>query len=217
MKKQIILYIIKTTVEIEAIFLMADLFASSVVKDYSVFWKSFLIWQIPIICIIILSTLSFHVSYSNEIDDLRLQEKINEIKKEIKSNKEFMVCWNEFEKRNGTDMKKYIRTEKGVYEVSEKATYCGKNFYYTTAEVTLEDIDIVKEADTIEELCDGFYIDEGNEFSFYKEQCYEDFEESKKIFFEDFDQTSTLYGFIKTSKGLIYVAKMNENGVLELI
>ena len=39
---------------------------------------------------------------------------------------------------------KYIRTEKRVYEVSQKAIYCGKNFFYTTAEVTLEDVDIIK-------------------------------------------------------------------------
>lgn len=74
-----------------------------------------------------------------------------------------------------------------------------------------------KQADTIKELCDGFYIDEGNEFSFYEENAYEDFEEAKKDFFTNFDNTSTLYAFIKTTKGLIYVAKMNEKGVLELI
>lgn len=116
----------------------------------------------------------------------------------------------------------YIRTKDGVYEVSHLNAYAthkrkGETLLegYKTAYIKNENI--VAQSENLEELCDGFYIDEGNEFSFYKENAYEDFEEAKEVFKKEFDDTSTLYGFIKTRKGLIYVAKMNDKGELELL
>ena len=96
----------------------------------------------------------------------------------------------------------YIRTKDGVYVLSE-AYWAGNKD------------EILAEAETIEELCDEFVIEyltseeviqiRYPEFQWAKE----DFESNKK---------GTLYGAIRVSgKGLIYVAKMNESGELELI
>ena len=78
--------------------------------------------------------------------------------------------------------------------------------------------DIVKEADTIEELCDEFVVFEesqGNPLICPKEKC----EEFKKIIYiGTFVKLNTwLKGAIWTNKGLIYVAKMNDKGELELL
>ena len=120
---------------------------------------------------------------------------------------------------------KYIRTENRIYEVSEKVTYCGKNFYNTTAKVTLEDVDIVKQADTIEELCDefvGLVKSTSSNFIIMTVIAHslKELKESLKtelngeVYEGHYD---IIYGAIWTSKGLIYVAKMNEKGELVLI
>ena len=77
---------------------------------------------------------------------------------------------------------------------------------------------ILKQADTIEELCDEFVV-------FDKEQpngkllYYKGFENLKKEFidFEKDKEKVVVCGAIWTDKGLIYVAKMNDKGELELI
>ena len=63
-----------------------------------------------------------------------------------------------------------------------------------------------KQADTIEELCDEFvYVEEG---------CYPEISDEL-----DLMQTKStiIFGAIWTDKGLIYVAKMNDKGELELL
>lgn len=123
----------------------------------------------------------------------------------------------------------YIRTEDGIYTLSE-AYWAG-----------IED-EIIAQADTIEELCDGFigiktkeyqnrpdiepsicYFEKPFEFMYgnIKHLKLIDVELKNqhgwmyptKVWFKDCD----IYGFIRTDKGLIYVAKMNSDGVLELI
>lgn len=70
----------------------------------------------------------------------------------------------------------------------------------------------LKEADTIEELCDEFvFVDFG--IISNKEYHFKTLEESKK----SNALYDRCYGAIWTSKGLIYVAKMNDKGELELI
>ena len=110
-------------------------------------------------------------------------------------------------------MKNYIRTKDGIYEVvgfddeciipspiikmNGKLTHCSgyKN---------------CKQADIIEELCDEFVY------------CYRDDmpilvneEQIKQIILVD--RIQDVRGAIWTDKGLIYVAEMNEDGVLCLI
>ena len=76
----------------------------------------------------------------------------------------------------------------------------------------------IREAKTIEELCDEFVV-------FDKEQpngkllYYKGFENLKKEFidFEKDKEKVVVCGAIWTDKGLIYVAKMNDEGEFELI
>lgn len=213
MKKQIILYIIQTTVEIESFLLWIILIACSITNDYSDFWRSFLIWQTPAICIIVLATLSFHSSYMDEIEEWR--EKMQKF-------------WNEFKKRDGETMK-YIRTKDGrIAEVKDnmfvKQSDVLRLVYKDSPCICVlqgED-EIIAQADTPEELCDGFYNDILGEgiFNFDELYMYKDFESFKDDWnsYRIYDNWSgNGYGFIKTDKGLIYVAKMNEKGELELI
>jgi len=78
--------------------------------------------------------------------------------------------------------------------------------------------------DTIEELCDGYVVEyTGDSNSKLKGFWYMQYIEALKRLKKDkrrlFEllEVSTLKLFIKTDKGLIYVAKMNEEGELELI
>ena len=66
---------------------------------------------------------------------------------------------------------------------------------------------IIKQADTIEELCDEFVSVRDN-----WHDHWDNFEEPKTLCSE-----SEIYGAIWTDKGLIYVAKINEKGELELL
>ena len=144
---------------------------------------------------------------------------------------------------------KYIRTENGIYDVTywneDKQgyyTYLGDDFCESKHYIYNEDI--IKQADTIEELCDGFigittkdypkrpdiepfinYFQKPFEFEYgnniIKHLKLIDVELKNqngwsyptKKWFESCD----IYGFVRTDKGLIYVAKMNEKGELELI
>ena len=78
--------------------------------------------------------------------------------------------------------------------------------------------DIINQADTIEELCDEFvYV--GLDYPKVLD-TYHDFGQidvNQVLFNMTLHKDSCLYGAIWTDKGLIYVAKMNEKGELELI
>lgn len=119
---------------------------------------------------------------------------------------------------------KYIRTKDGIYIQCKLKGY--ENYYCLPRNTNItkkEDMVILNQADTIEELCDEFvsitkdltpeilvpkYISPQDNLitawrnRFEDEMCYEDV---------------NIYGAIWTDKGLIYVAKMNEKGELELI
>lgn len=115
---------------------------------------------------------------------------------------------------------KYIRTKDGhIYETTGQ----GKNHprYYNIANANLEidALGIVMQANTIEELCDEFVaiplydccgVNAGKHYLVKKEEV-NDFKHSVEI------KTSELFGAIWTDKGLIYVAKMNDKGELELL
>ena len=106
---------------------------------------------------------------------------------------------------------RYIRTKDGIYEVIssncgwEIPVYANNDF----GEKYIQEDDIIKQADTIEELCDEFVLlHEDKTFS-----CQGDYDVCKEYYENGF----YLYGAIWTDKGLIYVAKMNEKGELELL
>ena len=72
----------------------------------------------------------------------------------------------------------------------------------------------IEQADTIEELCDEFVVAYEN-----ARIVYDDLEwaKTKAKSSLEYGNKSIIYGAIWTDKGLIYVAKMNEKGELELL
>ncbi len=123
----------------------------------------------------------------------------------------------------------YIRTKDNLYEITDKQydILCGnlteeekENYKNITSfglgsveEGTYQSIlikDILEYSENLEDLCDEFVLLERN---------------AKPIIFKTLRgainnkiyDDETIYGAIWTSKGLIYVAKMNESGDLELI
>lgn len=121
---------------------------------------------------------------------------------------------------------KYIRTKDGkvfyLKRFEDETTPFGKSLgiitmvdkskFYDYYQFFKEDI--IKEADTIEELCDLFVVKitliEDN-YAFYR---YEGLSEAKLVSFKN---NAPLYGAIWTGEGLIYVAKLNEKGEFELL
>ena len=101
---------------------------------------------------------------------------------------------------------KYIRNEKGVLKIIRLDQYVVsyENGQYAGT-MDIEKLKECKVADTIEELCDEFvyHLKSGGKFiddKLAKSNVYEN-----------------IYGAIWTDKGLIYVAKMNDKGELELL
>ena len=75
---------------------------------------------------------------------------------------------------------------------------------------------VIKQSDTIEELCDNFvrYVAVDDFHNILRDYEFKDL----KLIGERIRKTNDkVYGAIWTDKGLIYVAKMNEKGCLELL
>lgn len=70
----------------------------------------------------------------------------------------------------------------------------------------IKDNYIVKEADILEDLCDCYSYDTETVRDFLVGRSWKLADKSRKI-----------YGCIKTDKGLIYVAEINDKGELELL
>lgn len=91
---------------------------------------------------------------------------------------------------------KYIRTKDGIQDIQRIFGNVGEY---------IKDY-AIKQADTIEELCDEFVVVIENKQHLIPREWL------KQEIIVD-----VLYGAIWTDKGLIYVAKMNEKGELELL
>lgn len=117
---------------------------------------------------------------------------------------------------------KYIRTKNGrIYEVDVLSIHYLGETHFSCWDIkhtrAFNDWHIIKQADTIDELCDAiiYFEDDGNPettnyfgvMTTFKVKI----EFLKKMGSKDFNLG------IYTDKGLIYVAKMNEKGELELI
>lgn len=79
---------------------------------------------------------------------------------------------------------------------------------------------LLKQADTIEELCDEFVVYTPCNYFPITHLNYLGLDRAKEQGLEykkNCDLESNIYGAIWTDKGLIYVAKMNEKGELELL
>lgn len=108
---------------------------------------------------------------------------------------------------------KYIKTKDGVYEVVDKYEVSYVIGYTEDGfEKKVYKEDVIKQADTIEELCDEFIYDYGKDKDRFKNDSL-----ALKILRANNNEKVNIYGAIWTDKGLIYVAKMNEDGVLCLI
>ena len=106
---------------------------------------------------------------------------------------------------------KYIRTKNRIYKVESET--CHKQGYYIDRyeEDVILKKQVIKRSENLEELCDRFVVID---------------KETKEVvnivsFLEYAKLWSSckynIYGAIWTDKGLIFVAKMNDKGELELI
>lgn len=118
---------------------------------------------------------------------------------------------------------KYIRTEEGIFTIEENIynQVFAVNSKREWIEFEYIENKIIAKADTIEELCDGFYIDDKllnrfNKYAMFEKDQYEKFKDIT-ITYTKGKIPLVAYGFVKTDKGLIYVAKLNDKGELELI
>lgn len=126
---------------------------------------------------------------------------------------------------------KYIRTKQGhIYKrlYKDGALNRGVGYIIQGAIMPFGE-DVIKESDTIEELCDEF-IDTSelkttntggwlyDEFD-SKNKCliYYVEDEIRTIPLNEFEDLSKIYGAIWTKEGLIYVAKMNKKGKFKLL
>ena len=108
---------------------------------------------------------------------------------------------------------KYIRTKDEIYEPTKWQCDLSGEMILVKADNKFGNDkaftkDIIKQADTIEELCDRFIVVEHG----LDDPFSVDFETTKT-----FISKAKVYGAIWTDKGLIYVAKMNDKGELELL
>ena len=105
---------------------------------------------------------------------------------------------------------KYIRTKDGrIFENKLTMYVCPEALEELSKCEVGEEIEILKQADTIEELCDEFVVIKKNgdkiiTCNYRNIQVY-------------IERKFEIYGAIWTNKGLIYVAKMNNEGELELL
>jgi len=118
---------------------------------------------------------------------------------------------------------KYFRTKDGrMFECFDDGIIAD---FDTPRPTYVADDYILKQANTIEELCDEFiYVNKEKDIkcfcllhqpitTIYYGAQLEDVETKKLIN----DKNIEIYGAIWTDKGLIYVAKMNKEGALELL
>ena len=107
---------------------------------------------------------------------------------------------------------KYIRTKDGRIG----KFYQEQSFTITCSLGCIDKDNILNQADTIEELCDEFVMlrlkDEMND----NEPIIFKHLDLAKSYFEKY-LGYAIYGAIWTDKGLVYVAKMNKEGELELL
>lgn len=111
---------------------------------------------------------------------------------------------------------KYIRTKLGIFDLEEdsKERIFALHSYDEFNEKKFQDL-IIAQADTIEELCDEFVrID--TIFNVFLLADYDEIIEEIYKFGEFYEGRFIYCGAVWTDKGLIYVAKMNEKGCLEL-
>ena len=113
---------------------------------------------------------------------------------------------------------RYLRTDTEIYDIDDLHV-CeelnGKPYATNDEGWVIYKESIVKEADTIEELCDEFVI----AYESGARIVYGDLEwaETKAKSSLRIGNKSVIYGAIWTDKGLQFVARLNDKGELELL
>lgn len=106
---------------------------------------------------------------------------------------------------------KYIRTKDGIYRNASVPT--DLVIICRDRECEVNPSDIIKQADTIDELCDEFiWVTPEGEHHIKPKTG-----DGLWYLCCDYKKGHQIYGAIWTDKGLIYVAKMNKEGELELL
>ena len=113
---------------------------------------------------------------------------------------------------------KYIRTKDGIYEYVDYDNECiipMPIIKYKEQLTHCAECDIIKQADTIEELCDEFI----GTREIKKPIVQSSYVRLKSCiyFLKKNIEIKEIYGAIWTEWGLKYIAKMNDKGVLELL
>ena len=114
----------------------------------------------------------------------------------------------------------YIRTKDGVYGLVDTYYMCvdGVEIYMYDNNgrgVEIRGSQILNQSENLDELCDEFVMVDNSNNKPYRPfiiygRSLEELNERQSC-------NESIYGAIWTDKGLIYVAKMNEKGELELI
>ena len=123
-------------------------------------------------------------------------------------------------------MSRYVRTKDRVFELTggwafldatiEQIINNEKAYETVQPPHFLKEVDIVKDADTIEELCDCYVIIDLRKNHFVVGSL-DQTKELATIWTREGVKEYTIFGAIWTDKGLLYVANMNNNGELELL
>ena len=116
---------------------------------------------------------------------------------------------------------RYVRTKNSIREIINDYGNCcsvKSNHRKTIGGFTIiYGLSFAPRADTIEELCDEFVVfEEYSKKPFTLKQVYS-FQDVKDYVDKMAGLVKHILGAIWTDKGLIYVAKMNDKGELELL
>ena len=104
---------------------------------------------------------------------------------------------------------KYVRTKDGIFEKANQTIYKNEKIEYLDG---LELVRIIDQADAIKELCDEFVIKVKNNGYLL---C--PYEKALSLTEEAKQRDASIFGAIWTDKGLIFVARMNNERELELL
>ena len=119
---------------------------------------------------------------------------------------------------------KYARTRDGfIFEIEKNLGKYGTSKAVLICDMQGNVIDlqeqnnILKQADTIEDLCDRFIVEyESDNFTIFTD--FRDLKKHFEYYPQDYHNVAGRYGAILVKgKGLIYKAKMNNEGKLELL
>lgn len=139
---------------------------------------------------------------------IRTKDKIIDLtSKQVSSYKiiDDKIAIDEYGVNSGLIMVYYYNRDFGEHIEYDNKGGCSMDNWYLK--------DIVKQADTIEELCDRFvvYIEDLDFYEIF------DYYDETFSYVNASEYKCKLFGVLETDKGLIYVAKANDKGELELI